>query len=573
MEKRWTLAPTVNQNKVSKLSESLNELHPVLTELLVQRGIDDFEKAKEFFRPNLKSLHNPFLMKDMDLAVERIQKAIKNEEKILIYGDYDVDGTTSVALVYGFLIAFYPNLAFYIPDRYSEGYGISIQGIDYAADNDFSLIIALDCGIKAVEKIDYATSKGVDFIICDHHTPGEKIPKAIAVLDPKQKDCKYPFKELSGCGVGFKLMQAFAEKEKIPFEKLVAQIDLLAVSICADIVPIVGENRIFTHFGIKKLNENPQKGLKAMLEVAQNKKKNYTVTDVVFTIAPRINAAGRIKSGEKAVEALLSGNAEEALENSSEINLQNTDRKELDKAITEEALLMIDGDEVLMNQKTTVLFQAHWHKGVIGIVASRCIEKYYRPTIILTESNGKAAGSARSVKGFSVYDALEQCSEVLEQFGGHKYAAGMTLPLENVTSFQQKFEEVVASTIPEELLVPEIEIDNELKLSDIDGKFYRILEQFAPFGPENMKPVFLSKNVRVKGAPRIVGTNHLKVAFFNEENPNVVFDAIGFNLGEKLELLRNDNPIDIVFTIEENEWNGNVTLQLNLKDLKKSEKY
>tara|TARA_R110002096_G_scaffold4954_11_gene23241 strand:+ start:16617 stop:18338 length:1722 start_codon:yes stop_codon:yes gene_type:complete len=573
MEKRWTLAPTINQNKVSKLSESLNELHPILTELLVQRGIDDFEKAKEFFRPNLKSLHNPFLMKDMDLAVERIQEAIKNEEKILIYGDYDVDGTTSVALVYGFLIEFYPNLAFYIPDRYSEGYGISIQGIDYAADNDFSLIIALDCGIKAVEKIDYATSKGVDFIICDHHTPGENIPKAIAVLDPKQKDCKYPFKELSGCGVGFKLMQAFAEKEKIPFEKLVAQIDLLAVSICADIVPIVGENRIFTHFGIKKLNENPQKGLKAMLEVAQNKKKNYTVTDIVFTIAPRINAAGRIKSGEKAVEALLSGNAEEALENSSEINLQNTDRKELDKAITEEALLMIDGDEVLMNQKTTVLFQAHWHKGVIGIVASRCIEKYYRPTIILTESNGKAAGSARSVKGFSVYDALEQCSEVLEQFGGHKYAAGMTLPLENVASFQQKFEEVVASTIPEELLIPEIEIDNELKLSDIDGKFYRILEQFAPFGPENMKPVFLSKNVLVKGAPRIVGNNHLKVAFFNEENPNVVFDAIGFNLGEKMELLRNDNPIDIVFTVEENEWNGNVTLQLNLKDLKKSEKY
>lgn len=573
MEKRWTLAPTVNQNKVNKLSESLNQLHPVLAELLVQRGIDDFEKAKEFFRPNLKSLHNPFLMKDMELAVERIQKAIINEEKILIYGDYDVDGTTSVALVYGFLIEFYPNLAFYIPDRYSEGYGISIQGIDYAADNDFSLIIALDCGIKAVEKIDYATSKGVDFIICDHHTPGEKIPKAIAVLDPKQKDCKYPFKELSGCGVGFKLMQAFSEKEKIPFEKLVAQIDLLAVSICADIVPIVGENRIFTHFGIKKLNENPQKGLKAMLEVAQNKKKNYTVTDVVFTIAPRINAAGRIKSGEKAVEALLSGNAEEALENSSEINLQNTDRKELDKAITEEALLMIDGNEALINQKTTVLFQAHWHKGVIGIVASRCIEKYYRPTIILTESNGKAAGSARSVKGFSVYDALEQCSEVLEQFGGHKYAAGMTLPLENVASFQQKFEEVVASTIPEELLIPEIEIDNELKLSDIDGKFYRILEQFAPFGPENMKPVFLSKNVRVKGAPRIVGNNHLKVAFFNEENPSVVFDAIGFNLGEKLELLRNDYLIDIVFTIEENEWNGNVTLQLNLKDLKKSKNY
>jgi len=568
MEKRWTLVNEGNSKEIAQLAASLNELPPILAKLLIQRGINTFEKARQFFRPSLNDLHSPFLLKDMSQAVERLQMAINKNEKILIYGDYDVDGTTSVALVFGFLSESYSNLDYYIPDRYAEGYGISFQGIDYAEKNNFSLIIALDCGIKAIDKIEYAQKKGIDFIICDHHTPAEKIPQAVAVLDPKRKDCSYPFKELSGCGVGFKLMQAYAEKANIPFKGLEDQLDLLAVSICADIVPMHGENRVFTHLGIEKLNRNPQKGLKAILDYAQIKKKKLSVSDVVFTIAPRINAAGRIKSGKKAVEAMLSGNVIDAKKNSREINLNNNERRTLDKDITEEALAMIDGDELLRNQKTTVLFQSHWHKGVIGIVASRCIESYYRPTIILTESNGKAAGSARSVKGFNVYDALEQCSDVLEQFGGHKYAAGMTLPLENIPAFQEKFEQVVSSSIAEELLVPEIEIDSRIELSDIKPRFYQILKQFAPFGPGNMKPVFWAKNLEVKGIPRIVGANHLKVNLFDPKTPELTFDGIGFNLGEKMELLRQEQAVDVVFTLEENEWNGKISLQLNLKDLR-----
>jgi len=568
MEKRWTLVNEGNSKEIAQLAASLNELPPILAKLLIQRGINTFEKARQFFRPSLNDLHSPFLLKDMSQAVERLQMAINKNEKILIYGDYDVDGTTSVALAFGFLSESYSNLDYYIPDRYAEGYGISFQGIDYAEKNNFSLIIALDCGIKAIDKIEYAQKKGIDFIICDHHTPAEKIPQAVAVLDPKRKDCSYPFKELSGCGVGFKLMQAYAEKANIPFKGLEDQLDLLAVSICADIVPMHGENRVFTHLGIEKLNRNPQKGLKAILDYAQIKKKKLSVSDVVFTIAPRINAAGRIKSGKKAVEAMLSGNVIDAKKNSREINLNNNERRTLDKDITEEALAMIDGDELLRNQKTTVLFQSHWHKGVIGIVASRCIESYYRPTIILTESNGKAAGSARSVKGFNVYDALEQCSDVLEQFGGHKYAAGMTLPLENIPAFQEKFEQVVSSSIAEELLVPEIEIDSRIELSDIKPRFYRILKQFAPFGPGNMKPVFWAKNLEVKGIPRIVGANHLKVNLFDPKTPELIFDGIGFNLGEKMELLRQEQAVDVVFTFEENEWNGKISLQLNLKDLR-----
>jgi len=568
MEKRWTLVNEGNSKEIAQLAASLNELPPILAKLLIQRGINTFEKARQFFRPSLNDLHSPFLLKDMSQAVERLQMAINKNEKILIYGDYDVDGTTSVALAFGFLSESYSNLDYYIPDRYAEGYGISFQGIDYAEKNNFSLIIALDCGIKAIDKIEYAQKKGIDFIICDHHTPAEKIPQAVAVLDPKRKDCSYPFKELSGCGVGFKLMQAYAEKANIPFNGLEDQLDLLAVSICADIVPMHGENRVFTHLGIEKLNRNPQKGLKAILDYAQIKKKKLSVSDVVFTIAPRINAAGRIKSGKKAVEAMLSGNVIDAKKNSREINLNNNERRTLDKDITEEALAMIDGDELLRNQKTTVLFQSHWHKGVIGIVASRCIESYYRPTIILTESNGKAAGSARSVKGFNVYDALEQCSDVLEQFGGHKYAAGMTLPLENIPAFQEKFEQVVSSSIAEELLVPEIEIDSRIELSDIKPRFYQILKQFAPFGPGNMKPVFWAKNLEVKGIPRIVGANHLKVNLFDPKTPELIFDGIGFNLGEKMELLRQEQAVDVVFTLEENEWNGKISLQLNLKDLR-----
>ena len=568
METRWSIKEKANELAIVQLSQQLNNLDPFLCNLLLQRGIDTFDKAKSFFRSSLEETHDPFLMKDMDKAVDRILTAIAANEKILIYGDYDVDGTTSVTLVYGFLSNFYTNLTYYIPDRYNEGYGISYIGIDYAADNDISLVIALDCGIKAIEKIDYAKEKGVDFIICDHHLPGEKIPKAIAVLDPKRSDCEYPFKELSGCGVGYKLMEAIAVKKAIPTEELHAKLDILAVSICADIVPMVGENRIFTHMGIKKLNTNPQPGFEAMLTIANNKKKELTVTDVVFSLAPRINAAGRIESGNKAVEVMLSLNAQSAMEGGNHIDGQNTDRKELDRSITEEALKMIEEDSMLKNQKTTVLYNENWHKGVIGIVASRCIESYYRPTIILTKSKDMAAGSARSVKGFSVYNAIEQCADLLEQFGGHKYAAGMTLKIENIPAFQQKFEKVVSESIPPELLIPEVEIDCELALSAINKKFFTVLKQFAPYGPQNMKPVFATYNVKEKGQARIVGTNHLKLDIIDPQNPEKSYPAIGFNLGQHLNLIKSGEPFQIAYSIEENEWRGNTTLQLNIKDIK-----
>lgn len=568
MEKRWTLNPKADDNKINVLSEELNGLNKTLTNILIQRGIDSFDKAKAFFRPDLNNLHDPFLMKDMQVAVERLEQAIENQEKILIYGDYDVDGTTSVALVYSFLKPLYPNLDFYIPDRYAEGYGVSFKGIDYAEENDISLIIALDCGIKAIDKVAYAKEKQIDFIICDHHNPGDELPAAVAVLDPKRKDCKYPFKELSGCGVGFKLMQAFSLNNDIPFSRLKEKLDILAVSICADIVPIVGENRVLTYFGLKKLNTNPQPGFKAMLEIANVKKNELTVTDVVFTLAPRINAAGRIESGNKAVEVMLAENTHQAYDGGSSINEHNTNRKQLDSGITEEAISMIKSDKRLAAQKTTVLYQEHWHKGVIGIVASRCIENYYRPTIILTESNGKAAGSARSVKGFDVYEALEQCSDLLEQFGGHKYAAGMTLPIENIEAFQERFEEVVSTTIPEHLLQPEIEIDAEIKLHEIDAKFYQVLKQFAPFGPQNMKPVFVARNVMERGYGRLLKDKHLKIDILDPEKPDVFYPAIGFNMSDKYRIIKSGKPFDVAFTVEENEWNGNVSLQLNIKDVK-----
>ena len=571
MEKRWTLLPQAEKETIQKLSSSLNNLNETLCNILINRGIDDYEKAKIFFRPNTNQLHSPFLMKNMDKAVARLQKAIRNNENILIYGDYDVDGTTSVALVYSYLSSYYKNLSYYIPNRYTEGYGISYQGIDFAEENNISLIVALDCGIKAVDKIDYANKKNIDFIICDHHLPGDTVPDAIAVLDPKQADCNYPYKELSGCGVGFKFMQAWAEEEKHEVDPLFSLIDILAVSICADIVPITGENRVLCHYGVKKLNKNPQPGFKAMLEIANNKKKELTVTDIVFTLAPRINAAGRIESGNKAVEVMLSPNPQLADEGGNYIDLQNTDRKELDKTITKEALGMIEADEALKAQKTTVLFKNDWHKGVIGIVASRCIENYYRPTIILTESKGMAAGSARSVKGFSVYNAIEACSDLLEQFGGHKYAAGMTIPLENVPAFQKKFEEVVASTIDHDLLIPEIEIDAELNLSDIEPRFYKVLKQFAPFGPLNMKPTFVSKGVYEKGQARIVGDNHLKLEVITNKNDARGIAGIAFNMGKKMEILKSGEPFDVVYHIEENEWQGRTSLQLMVQDIKRSE--
>jgi single-stranded-DNA-specific exonuclease len=569
MEKRWEINESSNSDAIKKLSSELNGLDETLTNILLQREIDTFEKAKSFFRPSLDEIHDPFLMKDMDKAVSRLDQAVQNKEKVLVYGDYDVDGTTSVSLVYSYLKNFYEKLEYYIPDRYSEGYGISYQGIDYAAENDFKLIIALDCGIKAIEKVAYATDKGVDFIICDHHRPGKEIPKAIAVLDQKRVDCNYPYKELSGCGVGFKLMQAWTQQTNKDESKLMEYLDLLAVSTCADIVPITGENRVFVYYGLKVINENPRLGIKTMLDLAK-KDKELTTTDIVFTIAPRINAAGRIETGKKAVEMLVEESSKKALEFGNHINDLNTDRKELDKSITLEALKMIDDDKTLQKKKSAVLFKNDWHKGVIGIVASRVIETYYRPTIILTESNGMATGSARSVLGFDVYDAIDACSDLLEQFGGHKYAAGMSMKLENVAAFTDKFEEVVSAQITDELLTPQVRIDSKLKLSQIDAKFNTVLKQFAPTGPSNMRPVFMSENVFITSNSRKIGGDktHLRLEVFQEENPDLKFNCIGFGLGAVLDELDEGMPFSIVYNIEENHWRGTTTLQLSIKDIK-----
>ena len=569
MTKRWKINEQANQKEIEQFSSELNNLDETLTNILLQRKIDTFDKAKSFFRPSLEEIHDPFLMKDMDKAVDRLQYAIKDDQKILIYGDYDVDGTTSVALVYSYLKNYYEHLEYYIPDRYSEGYGISFKGIDYAVENDFKLIIALDCGIKAIEKVAYATEKGVDFIICDHHRPGDQIPKAVAVLDQKREDCNYPYKELSGCGVGFKLMQAFTQKMNKDEAKLFQYLDLLAISTCADIVPITGENRVFVHYGLKVINESPRLGIKTMLELSE-KKKELTVTDIVFTIAPRINAAGRIETGKKAVEMLVEESKEKALDFGNHINDLNTERKELDKMITAEAIQQIEGNVELQNKKSTVLFQDNWHKGVIGIVASRVIETYYRPTIILTESNGEATGSARSVKDFDVYNAIDACSDLLEQFGGHKYAAGLSLKLENVAAFTQKFEEVVCEQITDDLLIPQIGIDAKIEFSQITTQFNNVLKQFSPTGPANMRPVFMSENVFITSNSRKIGGDktHLRLEVFQEENPEVKFNCIGFGLGAVIDDIDEGIPISIVYNIEENHWNGKITLQLNLKDIK-----
>lgn len=567
MEKRWKIKEQFESKEINELSIALNNLDATLTNILLQRGINTFDAAKSFFRPSLDEIHDPFLMKDMDKAVGRLQRAIENQEKILVYGDYDVDGTTSVALVYSYLKNYYPNIIYYIPDRYTEGYGISFQGIDFAVENDCKLVIALDCGIKANQKIDYANEKGVDFIICDHHRPGDELPKAIAVLDQKREDCTYPFKELSGCGIGFKLMQAWTKQTQKEEAKLLEYLDLVAISACADIVPLTGENRVFVYYGLKQMNAHPRLGIKTILELAALKSE-LTVKDVVFTIAPRINAAGRISSGNKAVEMLVEENKEKAIEFGGDINDLNIERKDLDKIITQEALAIIADNEALQNKKTTVLFQENWHKGVIGIVASRLIETHYRPTIILTESNGKATGSARSVKDFDVYNAIDACSDLLDQFGGHKYAAGLTMPLENLETFILKFEEAVAAQIDPELLIPQIGIDAKLDFNQITDKFYKILNQFAPCGPGNMRPVFMSENVFISETSRVVGNNHLKMEVFQEENPKLKFSCIAFNLGHQLEEIAEGVPFSIVYNIEENYWNGKTTLQLNVKDIK-----
>jgi len=565
---RWILKPSPSSKEVNALAKELTVSNSIAS-LLVQRGVDNFEQAKAFFRPKLSDLHDPFLMQDMQRAVNRLEKAISANENILVFGDYDVDGTSSVALVASYLKSYYPNVATYIPDRYDEGYGVSFQGIDFADDNNFSLIIALDCGIKAIDKVDYANKKGVDFIICDHHRPGKELPKGIAVLDPKREDCTYPFDELCGCGVGFKLVQGLASHRNQTIDDLKPYLDLVATAIAADIVPITGENRILAYYGLEQINTHPRNGIKAIIH--QLKKEVLTITDVVFIIAPRINAAGRMKHGNYAVELLMEQNFDTAKTMAAEIEVFNNNRRDLDKLITQEGLQQIleNGEE---KKFTTVVYQKDWHKGVIGIVASRLIETYYRPTLVFTKSGDKLAASARSVKGFDVYNALDASSEYIEQFGGHKYAAGLTLLEENYEDFKQKFEQVVHDSISEELRSPEIIIDTEIEFSEISPKFYRILKQFGPFGPQNKKPVFLAKRLKDTGCSKKVGADgdHLKLSLIDENGSK--FNGIGFNLGKWHTEISKGNLMDIIFSIDENYWNGNTTLQLNVKDIKMTDR-
>ncbi len=562
MENLWTLKALPDKDIVCALQESLGVSELVAT-LLAQRGIETFEEAKQFFRPQLSDLYNPFLMKDMDKAVERLHRAIISNEKILVYGDYDVDGTTAVSLMYLFLKEKCKYVEYYIPDRYDEGYGVSYKGIDYAKSNNFSLIVCLDCGVKAVEKVAYAKTKDIDFIICDHHRPGDTLPLAVAVLDPKRSDCDYPFKELCGCGVGFKLAQAYHEKYNLPFEDLVPLLDLVVVSIAADIVPMIDENRVLSFYGLQQLNASPRIGLKALMDVA-NRKDTFTISDVVFGLAPRINAAGRIEHGNKAVELLVQQDFSIAKEKADYIDNHNFTRKELDKSITQEALAMIMPDA-----NSTVVCSEKWHKGVVGIVASRLIETHYRPTIVLTESNGKLTGSARSVSGFDVYNAIDACSDLLEQFGGHKYAAGLTLKKENLNAFIQRFEEVVSTTITAEMQIPKINIDLEMPIEDITMKTHRIIEQMAPFGPSNSRPVFMTKGVIDNGSGRLIGQdkNHLKLAITDDHNSKIL-DGIGFGMSDYFSTIKDKQPFDVCFVLDLNEWNGTSNLQLRIKDIR-----
>ena len=558
----WSSKPKIEKDKIAKLAKDLS-VDTTIAEILLQRNIATFEAAKKFFRPSLDDLHDPFLMKDMDKAVERIETAISNHENILVFGDYDVDGTSAVSLVASYLKTIYPNISTYIPDRYEEGYGVSFKGIDFSEDNNFSLIIALDCGTKALEKVTYASKKKIDFIICDHHKPGPELPKAVAILNPKRADCHYPFDELCGCGVGFKLIQALGKNRQQSIEDLVPYLDLVATAIAADIVPMNGENRTLAYFGLQVINTNPRNGIKAIIH--QTKKEVLTITDVVFIVAPRINAAGRMKHGNYAVELLTEMDFDSAVEFAAAIEIFNADRKDLDKKITNEALMQIT-DNAEENRFTSVVFKEDWHKGVIGIVASRLIEKYYRPTLVFTKSGNKLSASARSVKGFDIYNALGACEEFIEQFGGHKYAAGLTLLPENYEKFKAKFEEVVRSTIPKELLTPEIVFDAEIELSEITPKFFRIIQQMAPFGPQNMKPTFKTSAVRDNGYGKQVGADktHLKLNIIAGADSKT-YNAIGFNLGAKITEIQ--NTFDIVYALDENEWNGIKSIQLLLKDL------
>lgn len=586
VETRWIIAQDVEQQKVKELSKAIG-VDDKLATLLVQRGITTYNEAKDFFRPSLNQLHDPFLMKDMDKAVDRLVKAMKDGEKILIYGDYDVDGTTAVALIYTYLknLINKKKIEFYIPDRYEEGYGISYKGIDYAADNGFGLVIVLDCGIKAVEKINYANERGVDFIICDHHRPGDEIPQAVAVLDSKRNDCGYPYKELSGCGVGFKLITGLSMRLGRPIEEVYELLDYVAVSIAADIVPITGENRILAFFGLKLLNKKPRPGIEAVLGHANiHRKEEYsssemekqnvlerelTISDLVFLIGPRINAAGRLEKASDSVRLLIATNQNHAEKLAASINDLNVKRREFDNAITEEALSMIDADEKMRNAKSTVIFNENWHKGVIGIVASRLTDYYYRPTIVLTRSGNLITGSARSIKNFDIYDAIDNCSDLLEHFGGHKYAAGLSLKPENLEKFSERFEQYVSEHLDEDELIPELNVDIKMDFSNITPKFVRILKQFAPFGPGNLSPVFLTENVIDSGYSRAVGNKkHLKLTVTQRDNTETVFAGIAFQKGDLFERIHSKEPFSMCYYIEENFWQGKTTLQLNVKDIK-----
>ena len=561
---RWTIKPKPSDDKIKHLAQALN-VEDFVAQLLVQRGIETFEDAKLFFRPSLEHLHDPYLMKDMDKAVARIETAIENQERILVFGDYDVDGTTAVSLVSSYLKSFYPEVATYIPDRYDEGYGVSFKGIDFADDNGFTLIIALDCGIKSIDHVAYAKERNIDFIICDHHRPGDILPDAVAVLDPKRDDCYYPYDELCGCGIGFKLIQALGSNRQQTIDDLVPYLDLVAAAIAADIVPMTGENRVLAYYGLQVINANPRPGIKAL--VHQVKKQTLDITDVVFIIAPRINAAGRIKHGNHAVELLTEFDFEQAQQFASEIEQYNSDRKDLDKQITKEAFTQIEENQE-QERYTSVVYKESWHKGVIGIVASRLIETYYRPTLVFTKSGDKYAASARSVKGFDVYNALEACSEHLEQFGGHMYAAGMTIKPENYPAFKEAFEQQVKNTIPDNLRIPEVEIDAEINFSDITPKLTRILKQFEPFGPLNMTPVFLTKNIVDTGYAKTLGADDEHLKLFLKQNNSEGITAIGFGIGDKIGLTKNHQPFQAVYCIDENEWKGTTSIQLRLKNIK-----
>jgi len=571
MEKKWIIKEKGDNVVVRQLAGALGVTES-LANLMVQRNIKTPADAHTFFHPSLEYLHDPFMMKDMNIAVDRLSTAIKRNEKILVYGDYDVDGTTAVALVYSFLREQYSNVEYYIPDRYKEGYGVSFQGIDFAVQNNCRVIITLDCGIKAVEKIKYAKGKGLDVIVCDHHYPGDEIPGALAVLDPKQPGCNYPYKELSGCGVGFKLIHAYSKIQGIPFNSISQYLDLVAVSIASDIVPITGENRVLAYFGLKQLNDSPQTGLKEIIKEAEVSRA-LTIEDVVFKIGPRINAAGRMETGGRAVELLISSDTKLATGMSKEINNYNNERRTVDRVITTEAMRMISDDPRAVNAKTTVLFNPSWKKGVIGIVASRLIETYYRPTVILTESNGFATGSARSVQGYDLYQAIEACSDLLESFGGHMFAAGLTLKKENIKAFTERFEHFVSSTITEDQMVPRVLVDTELSFTEISEEFFNVMNQFQPYGPENMTPIFVTKGVFDSGTGRMVGANgeHLKLDLCHESTGTKTIPAIAFGQANHNEYIRKGNPFDICYSIEMNEFRGNRNLQLNIRDIKTPE--